>query len=334
MGHEGRRRFLFAACALLAAPSGVRAQQKPIRLGVLTQVDTTRTPHWEPFFRALSKRGWREGHEYVLDVREGRGDPAVYLKIATEFVRDGADIVLAITTAPAVALKKVSSTLPVVTLCGYPVEAGLVASLARPGGNVTGISGYAAPGLWGKYLQLMRELKPGVRELAILWDYAPPAFPDGFIPLPLIEGSAKQLGIRTRLWMLRSTRDLDAALPEIERGPIDALLVTAGGGVLIQPASLASVGDILKRRRLPAITDYAGTVFLKGGCTLAYSPNTSEIFDRLAYFIDRILRGASPGDLPFEYATVFDLAVNLKSARDIGLTIPRSMLLRADRIIE
>ncbi len=332
MGQIGRRRFLGGTGAMIAATL-VRAQQ-PAKIGVLTQVNTLRTPVWEPFFAELRKRGWREGVEYSLEVREGHGDPARYLDLARELIQKPVDLVLAVTTASAVALKQVSDRVPVVALCGYPVEAGLAASLARPGGNVTGVATYAGSDVWGKFPELLRELKPGLRELGLLWDYSPPAFPDGLVPLPAIRQAAERSGMRSQTWMVRTDQDLSKALSEIERRSVDGLVVTAGGTAHINPGSLPLIAGLIERRRMPAITDLAGTVFAKTGCILAYSPDFPDLQRRLAHLIDRILRGATPDQLPFELPTRYQLAVNAKSARTIGLAIPRSVLLRADRVIE
>jgi len=336
MGRAGRRRFLVAAGALLAA-SGARAQKqarKRVRIGALTQVDTFRAPHWKPFFAELEKRGWRQGREYSLEVKEGRGDPERYLELSRDLVREGIDIVLAVTTAPALAFRQASDRIPVVALCGYPVEAGLGASLSRPGGNVTGIASYAGAGVWSKMLELLREVKPGLEEVGLLLDYLPPGFPDGPVVLKELDEGTRRLRMRLRVWSVRKGEEVAAALAQIESSPVQALIVSAGGGANIDPAALPLIGEALTRLRLPSITDFAGTVFAKAGCTLAYSPSIVEIHQRLAAFVDRILRGANPAELPFELPTRFDLVVNLKSARAIGLSVPQSLLLRADRVVE
>ncbi len=330
-----RRQFLVAAGGVLAAPLA-RAQRptKTIRLGILTPSPTIRTPLWDSFFAALRERGWREGTEYSVELKETRGDPARALDQAKELFRLPVDLLLAISTGAAFAAKQASGSVPVVTWCGYPVEAGLAASLARPGGNVTGVANYAGAEVWGKFVELLRELRPGLGELGVLWDYAPPGFPDGLVALPIIQGFALRAGIGCRIWMVRAEQDLTEALGEIGRGRTEALVMSTGGGVHIQPAALARIRDLILRRRLPAITDIVSGVFLEGGCVLAYSPNLPELQRRLAHFVDRILRGANPGELPFELPSRFDLVVNTKSARALGLTIPQPILLRADRIVE
>ncbi len=330
-----RRRFVAAIGSVLAAPPA-RAQQpaRVFRIGVLAQVFTLRSEYWKPFFAALGQRGWREGGNYVLEAKETRGDPVRALQLARDLVEQQVDLIFAISTSPAVAAMQASNRIPVVTWCGYPVEAGLATSLARPGGNVTGVANYAGVEVWGKFVELLRELKPAMRELGVLWDYAPPAFPDGQVPLPEIERAAKQLGIRTRVWMVRKEQDLNDALSEIDRGPAEALIMSNGGGIHMQPPLTARISELIARRRLPVIIDVAAPNFLAAGCVLAYSPNGPEILSRLAHFVDRLLRGAKPGELPFEQPSRFDLVFNAKSAKAIGITIPQSLLLRADRVIE
>lgn len=321
----------------LAAPLVLaQARAKTVRLGFLTPaIASLRSPFWAPFHASLTKYGWREGIEFALVARESRGDPVLAEAFAREMVAEKVDLILAITTASAVAARRATRTIAVVTWCGYPVESGLAETLGRPGGNVTGVTNYAGNQVWGKFVELLKELKPGMRELGVLWDYAPPAFPDGQIPLPMIEQSAQKLGIRTRVWLVRSERDLDAALGAIDRSPVEALILTQGGGFHVQPELSARIAEVVVRRRLPAIVDVASqSVFEQARCVLAYSPNVPEVLDRLAHFVDRVLRGASPSSLPFELPARFDLAVNAAAAKAIGLDIPRSVLLRADRVIE
>jgi putative ABC transport system substrate-binding protein len=335
MASTRRRQFLAAAGAALASPF-VRGQRpaKVAHLGFLTpSLASLRAPLWEPFFAAMRQRGWREGVEYVLVERETRGDPARALELAKELVGKRVDLVLAIATAPAMALKQVSGRIPVITWCGYPVEAGLAASLARPGGNITGVANYAGSDVWGKFVELLREQKPGLRDLGVLWDYAPPAFPDGPVAVSALEQAAQRMGVSSRIWMIRSEKDLDEALSALERAAVEAIVMTTGGGFHNQPENMKRIGALLARRRLPAITDVAALVF-QASCVLAYSPNVPEILTRLADFTDRVLRGAHPGELPFERPSRFELAINLKAARAMGLAVPQALLLRADTVIE
>jgi putative tryptophan/tyrosine transport system substrate-binding protein len=314
---------------------GAQLRKGAARIGYIQPVLSLRMPFWQSFFDTLRERGWREGVDYALEVRETLGNPARALQAVRELVRKRVDLIVAISTAPAVAARQVTDRVPVVTWCGYPVEAGLAASLARPGGNVTGVANYAGGEVWGKFVALLRELRPELDHLGILWDYTPPAFPDGLVPLPYIQDSARQSGIETRFWMTRSKADLMAALSEIDASPVGALIISNGGGVHAQPAVLERIAAQIARRRLPAITDIASaTVFAGAGCVLAYSPDVAEILGRLGRFVDRILRGASPAELPFELPSRFDLAVNAGQAKALGLSIPQTILLRADRVIE
>lgn len=321
----------------LAAPRVfAQARARPIRLGFLTPViPSLKDPFWAPLQASLAKYGWREGIEFELVARESLGDPLRAEAFAREIVAGKVDLILAITTSSAVAARLATRTIPVVTWCGYPVETGLAETLGRPGGNVTGVTNYAGDQVWGKFVELLQELKPAMRELGVLWDYAPPAFPDGQIPLPVIERSAQKLGIRTRVWLVRSERDLDAALGALDRSSVEALIVTQGGGFHAQPKLSARIAKVVVSRRLPAIVDLASqSVFEQARCVLAYSPNVPEVLNRLAHFVDRILRGASPSSLPFELPARFDLTLNAAVARAIGINIPQSILLRADRVIE
>lgn len=339
MGSFGRREFLIAiaAGAAIASPAAL-AQRRGgrVRLGYLTtSLASLRSPLWQPFFAAMKDRGWREGLDYVLLERESRGDPARAAALAKELVDQRVDLVLAMATASGVAASKATSRIPVVTWCGYPVEAGLAVSLSRPGRNVTGVANYAGTDVFGKFVELLRELRPGLRSIGVLWDYAPPAFPDGFVPIPAIEAAARGMGIGVRIWTVRSEKDFDAARTEIERGSYEALVVTTGGGIHNRREVTERIGELATRRRLPAITDIAGTAFfLFSSCVLAYSPNVPEILTRLADLTDRILRGADPGELPFERPSKFELAINLKAARAMRLPVPQPLLLRADRVIE
>jgi putative ABC transport system substrate-binding protein len=334
VGGVRRRQFLIAGAAALAAPlSRAQGAAKPVRLGILSQGFKRDTGGWDPFFAALRARGWREGTDYVVDVKEARGDPARALTLAKELVKARADLILALSTAAAMAAKQATTAIPIVTWCGYPVESGLAATMAQPGGNVTGTANYANAEVWGKFVELLRECKPSLRQLGVLWDYAPPAFPDGLIPLPAIEHAAQSLGIKTRVWMVRTQKDLGAALHAADREAVEAMVVSNSGGIHFQKESMGRISELIARRRLFAITDIANRL-IEMNCVLAYSPNVPEMQERLAHFIDRILRGAKPAALPFEGPSRFDLAVNMKSARAIGLTVPQPILLRADRVLE
>jgi putative ABC transport system substrate-binding protein len=335
MGQVKRRRFLIAAGALAASP--VATARRPIefaRIGYLSPaVLSLRTALWKPFFVELARLGWREGKNFSLAVMDYHGEYHRAITMAKELIAQHVDQLLAISTGAAVAAREATRTIPIVSWVGYPVEAGLAKSLARPGGNVTGVAVYANADVWGKFVELLRALRPSLREVGILWDYTPPAFPDGEVPLPVIQRAAERLGIGTRVWTNATEKDLRDALSAIRRQPVDAVIVSTGGGVHVRQAE--HIANVFAELRLPAITDVAVAPILeKAGCVLAYSPNVHDVLVRLASMMDRILRGANPAEIPFELPARFDLVVNAKAANAIGLQIPGAVLLSADRVIE
>jgi putative ABC transport system substrate-binding protein len=215
---------------------------------------------------------------------------------------------------------------------GYPVEVGLAASLARPGSNVTGNTIYAGSELWAKYVELFRELLPTLRRLGVLWDYLPPIVEVGEADLPLAElrKGAEALGIALRIWKIQSTEEVNRALAALAREPLDALFCT-GGPIVSKNAP--QIIDVALKQRLPTMTDF-GTTLVRQGGLMASSANVAELTRQAAYFVDRILRGAKPADLPIQRPAKFDLMINMKTAKALGLTIPPSLLMRADEVIQ
>jgi putative ABC transport system substrate-binding protein len=234
------------------------------------------------------------------------------------------------------AARRATNALPIVMyVSGYPVEGGLAASLAQPGGNVTGVTVYAdGGGLFGKFLELLRELRPSLRELGVFWGYAPPSYRLEQVAPAIDElgRAAKAFNVNVHFWQTGTDSDLGAALSAAAIAPLDGLFVT--GGVihnLQEPAN--RIARFTQERRLPTVTDYPGNFFLAGGAVLSYSAELKELASRTAYFVDRILQGARPGDLPIEQPTKYELTVNVKAAKTIGLNIPSALLSRADRVI-
>ena len=328
-----RRDFVALVGSALAAPLA-RAQPKQTRLGLLTNLLPVPPVIMNPFSAAMRDRGWTEGSGFAIEQRGHAGDPARARELAMELAKMRVDAVLALSTTSAVALKQASEKVPVVTWCGDPVAAGLARSLARPGANFTGIANYASADVWGKFVELLREVRPSLRDLAILWDFVPPGFPDGPMMLDALQGAAKRLGVRSRVWMVHNETDLLAALSAIDGGKFDALVVSASGGIHNRPAMSSRIAEVVMRRRLPTITDLATAVFANAGCLIAYAPQIPPLVGRLAHFVDKVLRGANPGELPFELPARFEIAINLRTAKAIDLKIPQAFLLRADRVIE
>jgi putative ABC transport system substrate-binding protein len=288
----------------------------------------------EPLATGFRARGWTEGRELLIEQRGSFGDPVRALALAAELVAQRPEVILALNTAHALAATRASAAIPVVAWCGYPIEAGLTKSLARPSGNVTGIASYASAEVWGKCLELLHEVRPSLREIGVIWDYTPPGFPDGPIPLGELQKAGRRLGSNVSVWTVRSERELTEALSAIDRARIEALVISAAGGIHNRPEASAKIAEFIARRRLPAITDLTGLIFFGANCALAYSPDLANVVDRLTYFVDRILRGAKPAELPFELPSRFNLAINLKAARAIGLDVPPALLARADQLVQ
>jgi putative tryptophan/tyrosine transport system substrate-binding protein len=327
-----RRAMLALAGTLLAAPARLLAQpsQKVYRLGIFANAPAPYLT--DPLLAALRERGWVLGKNIQVESRETAGDPARAPGLVRELVEARVDVLVTLTTGNAVAARQVTSRVPIVMLgSGYPVEAGLAKSLARPGGNVTGVSIYAGTELWGKYVSLARELLPDLPELGVLFDYVV-SDPELDPLLVELRRASAALVVKLRFWRTRSEHDLTTSLSEIDAAPSRVLLVT-GGPVHSRPASITRLRELALRHRLAIINDHALTVF-PGAGVLAYSFTPREVAERCAVMIDRILRGANPGDLPIEFPTRFELTINMKTARAIGLTPPQSLLVRADRVVE
>jgi putative ABC transport system substrate-binding protein len=239
-------------------------------------------------------------------------------------------------TASAVSAHRHTKTLPIVMFAsGYPVEAGLAASLARPGKNVTGNTLYAGTGIWGKLLELLRDSKPGVKRIGVLWGYVPPAHPPEEIEAldKELAQAGPALGVTLhRVDVARADQVADA-LAAMEMAKVEALLVTSGPGLW---ATRQQVLQFAERRRLPTIADFPQLSEDKGlRPLLLYSPSLEVLRRQAISYVVRVLRdGANPGELPIQRPAKFELVVNLKAARAIGLPLPQSLLLRADRVIE
>ena len=259
--------------------------------------------------------------------REGvKVDYALALKV---------DVIVTIVTGNAAAAKRATAEIPIVMMTsGYPVEVGLVKSYARPGGNVTGNSIYAGEGLFAKHPEILKMAVPHLARLAVLWNYIPPIVEvgEGELALAELKRAATTLGMAVRVWETRRSEDVESALAAISADRPDALYVT-GGTVHAQPQTADRIVKFAEERRLPTMTDFAGAVF-SAGILMTYSANLRELGRQTARLVDRILRGARPADLPIERPSKFDLIINLKTAKALGLTIPPSLLLRADQVIE
>ena len=329
-----RRRFLFTAVALLTehlALAQTRSAGSPYRIGLFPTLT-------EPFLgwmrEAMQSAGWRQGRNYVfVDSGADYGEPPTASAVQ-RLIGQEVDLVLVNSTAHAVVAHRVTSRLPIVMWgSGYPVEAGIAVSLARPGKNVTGVTAYAGTGIWGKLLELLRDAKPGIGRVGVAWGYVPPTFPREEIEPSYRElrRAANALRLALRIEEIASPDGLQAALASIEAWRPDALLVTAGPGFY---SERHRVMQFAVSKRIPTIVDWR---WPSGGDQplLVYGAIFSDSMRQAASYVVRILReGAKPGDLPIQQPSKFELVVNRKTAKAIGLTIPQSLLIRADEVIE
>jgi ABC-type uncharacterized transport system substrate-binding protein len=312
------------------APLGAAAQSqvKVYRVGFLgvapPAADTT--PLWDAFVQGLREHGYVEGRNLALHRRYSAGQETRNAELVAELVRLNVDVIVASTTTGAIAAKQVTSTIPIVTIvAGDPVASGLVASLARPGGNVTGLS-LQAPDWAAKQLQLLREVAPGIKRVGVLWN---PTLPQHQANFRETQKGAATLRLEIVSLELRSPDDLEAVLQRIVHTPLDGLQVSD------QPALFPQrqrVVDLAMRSRIPAI--YGLPYYVDVGGLMSYSPSLPDLFRRSTTYVDKLLRGAKAAELPMEQPTKFELVINLKTAKALGLTIPQSLLLRVDRVIE
>jgi putative tryptophan/tyrosine transport system substrate-binding protein len=325
-----RRIFLATVTGgLLAAPLAAEAQEagKVYRIGVLaSSTEANFEPSVKVFREALHAAGWVEGRNVTFDVRYAGEQYARLAELAAELVRLKVDVLASLGTPATLAAKRATTTVPIVMeSLSDVVGSGLVPNLARPGGNVTGVSGFA-PELSGKRLELIREIFPRADRIAVLANGANPA--TGPV-LRATETTGQQLGMTLHVRDVRRPAELRAAFEAMRRERIDALVLVA------DPLLFTEKGQIIQlaaRHRLPAI--YEMRLFPEAGGLLSYGPLSQERFQRMAVYVDRILRGARPGELPVEQPTKFELVINLKTAKALGLTIPPSLLARADQVIE
>jgi putative tryptophan/tyrosine transport system substrate-binding protein len=328
---NARRRLVLALMAgALTAPFASFAQQptKSARIGFLAptspQVLSTRL---QAFRDGLRELGYVEGKNLQLEVRWGEGKLERLPTLADELVQAKVDVIVAATSPSVVAARQATQTVPIVMpVSSDPVGDGLVASLARPGGNITGLS-LMAPELGQKRLQLLQETFPKVsRAVAVLWN---PAYVGMRARFEQAQVAAPAAGLTVRSVEVRDTHELDVAFEAIIREHPDGLLLLADPFTFSQRARIVEFGA---EQRLPVI--YESSDFVDVGGLISYGPNINDMYRRSATYVDKILRGAKPADLPIEQPTKFELVINMRAAKALGITFPESILLRADRVIE
>jgi putative ABC transport system substrate-binding protein len=324
----GRIVTLALGC-LLVAPLAPEAQQatKVHRIGVLLGGTYQRgtNPLLEAFLEEMRALGYVEGQHLVMEYRGAAGQFERLPDLAAELVRLKVDVLMVGFTPGALAAKHATTTIPIVMVTvGDPVGNGLVASLARPGGNVTGLSSLD-PERAGKELEFLKEVLPTVSRVAVLWN---PANPLGALMVRAAEVAAQALGVQLHLVEARGPAAFDSAFVAMTRGHADALLVLGDTMFLLHRRRLT---ELAATSRLPAI--YDDRRFVEAGGFMFYGPKGLVQWRRAAYYVDKILKGTKPADLPVEQPMQFELVINLKTAQALGLTIPPTLLFQADEVI-
>jgi len=327
-----RRDTVLALLALGAAPFAAEAQPaaKIVRIGFLP-FNLATSPHvLEAFRHGLRDLGYVEGRNVVIEYRDAEGKLERLPALAAELVALKVDVILAPATPTALAAKQATKTIPIVfAVAGDPVGSGLVTSLARPGGNVTGLSVLSTE-LVGKCLELLTQAVPGVSRVAALWQPGVVGERTEKDVLKAAEVAARALGVRLQFVEARGPADIDRAFSDMTRERAGALTVLGGGSMLF--AERRRLVDLAAKHRLPAV--YTAREFVDAGGLIAYGPNFADLYRRAATYVDKILKGAKPGDLPIEQPTKFELVINLKTAKSLGLTIPESVRTHADEVIQ
>jgi putative ABC transport system substrate-binding protein len=323
-----RREFITLLGGATAAwPLAARAQQagKMPTIGYLgTTAPMGESQRTAAFVQRLRELGWTEGRNLAMAYRWAENRPERYGEIAAEFVRLRVDVIITVGAAVP-ALKQVTSVIPVVfAIDSDPVGSGLVASLARPGGNVTGLSGQATD-LAGKRLEVLRDVLPGLRRLAVL---ANVGFPNSVREIGEVQAAAGKLGLDVATAEMRKSEDIAPAFDTL-KGRTDALYIC---GDALAYANRVRISTLAQGARLPTI--YGTREYVEVGGLASYGPSYPDLFRRAADYVDKILRGAKPADLPVEQPTKFDLVINLTTARALGLDVPPMLLVRADEVIE
>src|SRR5712692_193726 len=325
MDRRGFLRGLVATAASAPMAAYAKTPAKARRIGLLMTTTPVAASHIVAAFAdGLRELGHIEGKNVVFEYRwaEGRREP--FAEMAADLVRQHVDVIVASSQAAALAAKRATTTIPIVMVNATdPVEAGLVASLARPGGNVTGLSQQLTPEIRAKQLQLLKEALPKVFRVGVLHS------PATTVGLREYEAAGQTLDVRVQVVEIRNRDDLGRAFAAMARDRIDALLVPADPFLFTERQRVA---ELAREHRLPGM--YSTREFAEAGGLMSYSARLSEQFRRAAIYVDKILRGASPATLPVESPSQYELVINLKTAKALGLTIPQSLLLRADEVIQ
>ena len=321
-----RQIFALALSVLLVALNGPRqagASERIPRVGILF-IGGKDQPHLESFKQGLRERGYTEGKNIIFVYRYAEGKQERLADLAAELVREKVDAIVTTAAISAMAVRRITQTLPIVMTTGNPLEEGLAASLAKPGGNVTGLSVMSSD-MSVKRLELLKESFPKKTRVAALWS---PREREAVIGFKETEDPAKALSLRLHPLEIKSADDIDRAFRAMTKARDQAIVI-----ILSPLATLNSkrIVELALKHRLPGI--YPTRQFVEEGGLMAYGPLIGDLYRRAATYVDKILKGTKPADLPIEQPMKFDFIVNLKAAKQIGVTVPPNVLVRADKVI-
>jgi putative ABC transport system substrate-binding protein len=328
MSNMRRREFITLLGGAAAWPLAARAQQpgKPPTIALLgSTTPLVESQRVASFVQRLRELGWIDGRNVAIEYRWGEGRNERFAEIAAEFVRLKVDLIVASTTPAVIAAKQATSVIPIVfTTAGDPVGTGVVASLARPGGNVTGLSNQLSD-TGSKRLELLREVVPSLRRLAIMGNVGNPG---AVLDMREIQATAPMLGLEATTFEIRRAEDI-APVFEALKGRADALYLASDP---LLNTNRIRINTLALGARLP--TMHGVREYVEAGGLMSYGPNVVDQYRRAAELVDKILRGAKPGDIPVEQPTKFDLVINLTTAKVLGLEVPATLLATADEVIE
>ena len=319
---------LLLAVATVGPPADAQQASKTAKIGILSATTPAAlAPSVEAFKQGLRELGWVEGKSFVLEVRYGEGKVERLSELARELVALKMHVIVTPADLSIAAIKRETQTIPIVmALSSDPVGAGFVASLARPGGNITGLSNIS-PELSGKRVELLREAVPGLSRLALLWN---PEVRGAVLDYKEAASAARSLRVEVQSVEVSRAEDLDRAFSTITSWRAQALMLPG-----INPVGFANRAQIVsfaQRNRLPSM--FPTKEYVDSGGLMSYGPSLVDLFRRAAGYVDKILKGAKPADLPVQQPTKFELVINLKTAKVLGLTLPQSLLRRADDVIQ
>ena len=311
---------------LFALSFAAEAQQTPRipHVGILF-IGGRDQPHLEAFKQGLREHGYSEGKNIILEYRYAEGQYDRLPDLAKEFVREKVDVIVTTSSISAQAASKATRTIPIVMTTGSPVEQGLAESLARPGGNVTGLSVLVSD-LSGKRVELLKEAFPKVTRVLTLWS---PRSSEAVIGLKETQEAAQALAVKLHPVKVQTAEDIEKVFAEVPKANVNAMLVVLSPQVTLQSKRIV---ELALKQRLPGM--YPTRQFAEEGGLMAYGPLIGDLYRRAATYVDKILKGAKPADLPIEQPTKFELVINLKTAKQIALTIPPNVLARADKVVK